>query len=157
MTFMMIRSLPIKKRHGMNTEPRKWRPAASILITIIYLFCAPGFLCPSALGEDGKKTKRLEKKAQSRQQRLEKRSMKKADANKPADAATQPDPKPGIEPVERKITSEQVSIAARKIDALVVANLKKHNQLLERPGDLGLPDQVLKERKSYALLEWDIC
>ena len=119
----------------MNTEPRKWRPAAPVLITIICLFCAPGFLCPSALGEDGKKTKRLEKKAQSRQQRLEKRSMKKADANKPADAATQPDPKPGIEPVERKITSEQVSIAARKIDALVVANLKKHNQTSAPPAD----------------------
>ena len=128
----------------MNTEPRKWRQAAPVLLTVVCLFCAPGFLRPSALGEDGKKTTRLEKKAQSRQQRAEKRSMKKAEADKPADAATQPDPKSGIEPVERKITSEQVSIAGRKIDALVVANLKKHNQT---PAPLA--DELVLLRRVY--------
>ena len=112
----------------MNAEHRKWRRATSVLITVLSLFCTPGFLCLPVSGEEGQKTKRQEKKVQIREERLEKRRTKKAEANKPIDTATQPDSEPITEPVVRKITNEQVSIAARKIDALVVANLKQYNQ-----------------------------
>lgn len=128
----------------MNIEPRPSRRATPVLIIVLGLFFSADLLCSPVFGEDGQRNKRQEKKAESRQQRLEERRSKKAEATNTTDSAFQPDSEQMIESVEQKITNEQVSIAARKIDALVMANLKKHNQ---NPAPLA--DELVLLRRVY--------
>lgn len=93
-------------------------PSASVLLLTLCFLCSPAF------SDDGQKRKEKEKPTQSRQERLAERRELRAKENKQSEVAQSP----AVEPVERRITNEQVFIAASKIDALVVANLKKHNQ-----------------------------
>ncbi|MGB0760048.1 MAG: DUF1549 domain-containing protein [Rubripirellula sp.] len=118
----------------MNSEHRSWRQATSILIATLCVLHSGLLLHSPAWGDGGQRKSRQEKKAKNHQERLEKR-RKKQQENNQTEETTQGQQQQSNSPVKRKITDEQVSIAAAKIDALVIANLKQHNLKPAPPAD----------------------